>query len=136
MNPASFSEIKEAYQAGRIDKAGFVQAMHERHGALFDYSRHLASCNLQEIRIASSEVIALFQDPAISMVCPAADARMAPIEAFNFGDYERDEIQLLRTVVSKLGGAGIRFLDIGANAGFYSLALAKYFPGLRGLDPG
>jgi FkbM family methyltransferase len=132
MNPDSFSEIKDSYRAARITKAAFVQAMHARHAALFEYRRHLADCNLQEIRITHAEVVATFRDPAIAMVCPPEDSRMAPIEAFNFGDYERDEIQLLRSIVAHLGGASVRFFDIGANAGFYSLALSRYFPGITG----
>ncbi len=129
---SNFSDIKSSYQAGRLDKAAYIRAMYERHEALFDHAEHLAATNLAEFRIRSGEVTALFRDPPITMVCPPADTRIAPIEAFNFGDYEHAEIQLVRRLVGLLGGAKVRVLDIGANAGFYSLALSHYFPGLAG----
>jgi FkbM family methyltransferase len=128
----TFSQIKDSYQARRVDKADYIRAMHDRHETLFDYSRHLPASNLAEIRITGAEVVATFKDPPVSMVCPPADARIAPIEAFNFGDYEHDEIQLVRKMIGLLGGAKVRFFDIGANAGFYSLALSSYFPGIAG----
>ncbi|MDQ5977372.1 MAG: FkbM family methyltransferase [Verrucomicrobiota bacterium] len=130
---SNFSDIKSSYQAGRLDKAGYIRAMYERHEVLLDHARHLGPTNLAGIRITPGEVTATFKEPPITLVCPAADTRIAPIEAFNFGDYERAEIQLVRRLVGLLGGAQVRFLDIGANAGFYSLALAHWFPGLGGV---
>lgn len=129
---STFSQLKDSYQSGRLDKPAYIRAMHERHEALFDYARHLGASNLGEITIRAGEVVAVFKNPPVRMVCPAADARIAPIEAFNFGDYERDEIQLVRRMISLLGGAQVRFFDIGANAGFYSLALSHWFPGIGG----
>ncbi len=129
---STLSDLQASYQAGRLDKAGYIRAMYERHSVLLDHAQHLAATNLAEFRIKAGEVTATFKDPPITMVCPPADTRIAPIEAFNFGDYEHAEIQLVRRLVGLLGGAKVRFLDIGANAGFYSLALSHWFPGLRG----
>lgn len=128
----NFSQIKDAFKAGQLDKPAYIQAMHERHEVLFDHARHLDSCNLGEIKITADEVVAVFKDPPVAMVCPPADARIAPIEAFNFGDYEHAEIQLVRRMIGLLGGAKVRFFDVGANAGFYSLALSHWFPGIGG----
>lgn len=128
----TFSEIKFFYQSGRLDKADYVRAMYERHEVLLDYAYHLSSTNLAEVRIKPGEVTATFKEPPITMVCPAADTRIAPIEAFNFGDYESAEIQLVHRLVGLLGGNSVRLLDIGANAGFYSLALASWFPDISG----
>ena len=124
--------IKEEFRAGRMDKAAFVQAMYDRHSLLFDYPAALASVNISEIAIREDGVVARFKDPAVQMICPEGDMRMAPVEAFNFGDYEPEEIQTVRGIIARLGGKDIRFFDIGANAGFYSLALSSYFPGIRG----
>jgi FkbM family methyltransferase len=127
-----FQNLKAKYATAEIDKNSFIQAMHKQHSVLFDTSTHLANCNIKEFRLTENGVVATFKNPEISMVCPPADTRIAPIEAFNFGDYEHDEIQLILRIVAKLGGAGTRFFDVGANAGFYSLALAKTFPGICG----
>ncbi|HRI80971.1 MAG TPA: FkbM family methyltransferase [Opitutaceae bacterium] len=129
---SNFSDLKSSHQAGRLDKAGYIRAMYARHEVLFDHAQHLAATNLAEIRITPGEVTATFKEPPVTMVCPAADTRIAPIEAFNFGDYEHADIQLVRRLVGLLDGAQVRFLDIGANAGFYSLALSHWFPGLAG----
>lgn len=128
----NFNQIIASYRSGSIDKPAFVQAMYDRHAVLFDYGQHMEECNIGEIRITGGEVVALFKDPPVTMVCPPRDARIAPIEAFNFGDYEHNEIQLVRKIVALLGGAAVRIFDIGANAGFYSLALSHYFPGITG----
>jgi FkbM family methyltransferase len=129
---SKFSQIKESHRSGALDKAAFISAMAQEHAALFDYARHLGRCNIGEIRITGDEVVAVFKDPPIAMVCPPLDVRIAPIETFNFGDYEHDELQLVRQVVALLGGAAVRLFDIGANAGYYSLALSHYFPGIQG----
>lgn len=129
---STFSDIKADYRLGRLNKAEYIQAMYERHAGLFDHAAHLDSTNLAEFRIKAGEVTARFKEPPIVMLCPPGDTRIAPIEAFNFGDYERTEIQLVRQVIGLLGGGKVRFLDIGANAGFYSLALSHWFPDIAG----
>ncbi len=129
---SSFKSIKQQYQDQQLTKGAFVEAMYGIHQHLFDYVGNFADCNIASIKLDAHEVVATFRDPAVSMVCVPEDVRIAPIEAFNFGDYEHDEIQVVRRIVKLLGGASVSCFDIGANAGFYSLALAHYFPGIQG----
>jgi FkbM family methyltransferase len=124
---------KEAFSSGEIDKATFVQEMYNEHAILFSYPSCLKNVNISEIKIREDGVTVEFKEPSIFMICPFGDMRIAPIEAFNFGDYEHDEIQIVRRIVERLGGASVRFFDIGANAGFYSLALSAYFPRITGI---
>ena len=126
------TEITQAFAAGRLTKPAFVEAMYGEHARLFDYQRRLADVNIAQIKIGPDGVAMQFRDPAVWMGCPENDVRIAPVEAFNFGNYEAAEVQAVRRIIGLLGGAAVRLLDIGANAGFYSLALAHYFPGLRG----
>lgn len=130
---SKLQQIKDSFRAGQMDKAAFIQAMSAEHSHLFAYSEWLGQVNIAELRIRPGGIVAAFRDPGVLMECPAGDIRIAPMEALNFGDYEREEVQFVRRVIDRLGGAVARFLDIGANAGFYSLALAHYFPGIRGL---
>ncbi len=124
---------KEDFHSGKIDKANFVKEMYNAHRHLFDYPGALLNTNIAEFRIGKDGVVAEFEDPSIRMFCQPGDMRMAPVEAFNFGDYEPDEIQTVRRVIAEIGGKNAKFFDIGANAGFYSLALNAYFPGIGGI---
>ena len=125
--------IKEKFQSGDIDKAAFVTEMYDLHRHLFDYPEALAGTNVSGFKISREGIVAEFVAPPVSMICPPGDMRMAPVEAFNFGDYEPDEIQAVRRIIEKIGGSDCGFFDIGANAGFYSLSLNAYFPGIKGI---
>lgn len=131
MNP--LLQIKEAFRAGQIDKAAFIKAMSAEHAHLFSYPEFLIGVNISEIRLRHDGIVAEFFDPRISMICTPGDMRSSAFEVLNFSDYERDEIQAVRRIISQLGGSSARFIDIGANAGFYSLSLAHYFPGIGGM---
>jgi FkbM family methyltransferase len=118
----SIQSLREAYRTGGLAKADFIAEMNAIHQQLFDYSKLLEETNVGSIHILRNEVVAEFVDPKIRMICPPGDQRIAPIEALNFGFFEAEEINFVR-----------RLFDIGANAGFYSLALSSYFPGLEGV---
>ncbi len=126
-------QIKKDFQTGQIDKARFIEAMSAEYSYLFSYPEFLKDVNIAEIRIRHDGIVAEFNDPRISLFCPPGDMRSAPFEALNFNDYEHQEIQAVRRIIFQLGGSAARFIDIGANVGFYSLALAHYFPGIRGI---
>lgn len=129
----NLKKTKEAFSAGSISKAEFITQMHECHKQLFDYVDELHNCNLCGISITRVEVVAEFTDPNIKMICPRSDNRIAPIEAFNFGAFEFKEIRAVSKIVDLLGGRATKIFDVGANAGFYSLALARYFNGITGV---
>ncbi len=124
---------KQEFLSGKIDKGDFIKEMYRLHRHLFDYPEALADTNISGFRIGKDGVVAEFKDPSILMLCQPGDMRMAPVEAFNFGDYEPDEIQTVRRIIEEIGGKDAKFFDIGANAGFYSLALSAYFPGIEGI---
>ena len=129
----SIDLIRKAYGEGALTKGDFIRKMYESHSQLFSYQRLLEASNLNAIHIHRGEVVAEFAEPGIRMLCPPGDQRIAPIEALNFGAFEAAEINLVRQLVDHLGGAKVKIFDIGANAGFYSLALSKYFPGITGV---
>ncbi len=129
----SIQSVREAFRTGVLSKADFIVKMNEIHQQLFAYSRLLKETNISSIHIHRDEVVAEFLDPKIRMICPQGDHRIAPIEALNFGAFEFGEMNFVRRLVAHLGGVNIQVFDIGANAGFYSLALSAYFPGLKGV---
>ncbi len=127
-------QLKEQFSKGELDKATFIEQMYTHaHAGLFDFANELANTNIQEIRVLPEKVIAVFSDPEIQMLCPAGDRRIAPVEAFNFGDFEAAEIRIVIELLRCLGKDDITSFDIGANAGFYSLVLSARFPGIHGL---
>jgi FkbM family methyltransferase len=125
--------LRRAYHTNSLPKPDFIHRMNEIHQHLFAYSELLQETNISSIHIHGGEVIAEFRDPSIKMTCPPGDQRIAPIEALNFGSFEPVEMSFVRRLLAHLGGASAKIFDIGANAGFYSLALSKYFPGLEGV---
>ncbi|WP_397384680.1 FkbM family methyltransferase [Prosthecobacter sp.] len=125
-------QIKNAFLSGRISKGDYISEMSVEHEHLFSYAEFLNGVNIEEIRLKNGVVIAELKNPRISMICMPGDMRSSPFEVLNFSDYERDEIQATRRIISSLGGAAAHFIDVGANTGFYSLALAHYFPGISG----
>lgn len=128
-----FESSKGDYAGCQISKTEFIEKMFASHQRLFEYRESLCRTIIKDILISSDRVVFGFKDPEIKMICPPGDQRIVPIEAFNFGSYESEEIQIVKMIVGELGGSSVRFLDIGANGGFYSIALAHYFPGIRGL---
>ena len=55
------------------------------------------------------------------MVCDPKDHRIAPIEALNFGNYEKVDCDMILRLVDD----GQHIFDIGGNFGWYSLVIAK-----------
>ena len=126
-------QLRMLYENRAIEKKTYIEESYKLHIALFDYCSILKSTNISEIRITANGVAAAFHDPRVTMLCPEGDIRVAPIEALNFGDYEHGEVQMVRRIIDQLGGRRARVFDIGANAGFYSLAISSYFAGIEGV---
>lgn len=127
----SMSSILQAYASGEISKHDFITSMYSSHQLLFSYAQRLAEVNLAEISIRAEGIVMEFKDPPVRILCPQGDTRIAPIETLNFGDYEKAELQAVRRIISHIGAEKARCIDIGANVGFYSLAMASWFPGLQ-----
>lgn len=122
--------LLQAYKAGEISKHDFISAMYGSHELLFAYAQRLAEVNLSEISLRPEGITMTFKEPPVRLLCPQGDTRIAPIEALNFGDYEKAELRAVHHVLSHIGGENAHCLDIGANVGFYSLAMTSWFSGL------
>lgn len=124
-------ELQSAWRAGELAKHDYIERASEMHRSLFAYVPLLKTGNISKLEVDGEGVRAFFREPPFQMWCIEGDSRIAPIEALNFGDYEQTELQTLKALLEKLALPNPIFFDVGANAGFYSLALAKYFPSLR-----
>jgi FkbM family methyltransferase len=123
----SLEDLHRAYREGRLTKPAYIDAMHERHRALHDYARFMKATAVGRIEIVDDRVTFTMRDTGVELIADPKDKRLAPIEALNFGSYEKAEVDAACSLVAP----GETFFDIGANVGFYSLTLARRVPGLR-----
>jgi FkbM family methyltransferase len=128
MSPA---ELKAALQDGRLDKAAYIERMFGQHAALFAYADFLPGSDVERITILHGEVRVAFAWPPVELVVPRNEMRAAPVEAINFGSYERREFAVVEGLVAALPAESPVFIDIGGNIGFYSIGLKRLHPRLR-----
>lgn len=123
----NLSALKTQFKVGTLSKPDFIRNALELHRTLFDYVEVTRSTDVKEILIAEEGVSFVLGDDRIRLYCPEHEARVAPIEVMNFGQYEPEE-----TLVMDLLAVNARnILDVGANIGFYSIRFAKRFPEAR-----
>lgn len=115
-------EIKKLFKEGKITKSEFIDMMHEKHKNIFEYSQMLEGTDIKSVTIEKDKIVMETKREGIKMLCDFNDKRMIPIEIVNFGEYEKDELELLKKCLKK---DSIVF-DIGANIGYYSIVLSKY----------
>ena len=118
----------KSYKSNEIEKSEYIKKMYSFHNLLFEYKELLKTNIISEIIINKDELIAKFKDPEISIIINEHDHRIAPIESLNFNDYEGQETRMILELISKDFSDNYNIFDIGANIGWYSLAIAKYFP--------
>ena len=127
--PLTLLQLRNDFEAGVLGKQDFVKDAYRTHRQLFEYPAYLAGTNLQSIEILEQGVAVRFRDPAIRMWCTPGEERHTALTCLNFRDYERQELGMMLRLAAVCAGNGCRtFMDIGANVGFYSLALAKAMP--------
>ncbi len=120
----NFSELKTQFHAGELAKPDFICKALELHQTLFDYVEVTRSTDVQEILITAQGVSFVVGEDRIRLYCPAHEARVAPIEVINFGQYEPEETRIM----DLLAANARNILDVGANIGLYSIRFAKRFP--------
>ena len=122
------------YNEGCIDKPTFIKKMYDdHHASLFDYADYLVRTNIKKIEIEDGRLIFTSRDRGIRIGCVPGDFRIAPIEIFNFFDYEKNESIVMENLVSD----GDNYFDIGANIGWYSIniAAARRFAKIYSFEP-
>jgi FkbM family methyltransferase len=118
---------REKFKTGEIDKFQYAEYINGQHAGLFDYPRFLAGTDVEEIRITAQGVAISSASHGISMLIDDVDLHATPYTLLDFGNYELDETNFLKSVFTD----GDVFLDIGANLGWYSLVLGRNCPSSR-----
>jgi FkbM family methyltransferase len=119
-------EIKELYKSGQISKGEFIDRMYELHKVLFDYSFSLNDTEIAKIEIEDNKVIlssraTKYHKGGIKFYCDNIDKRITPLEAFNFGNYEASDSNMLYRIIEK----DYTIFDIGGNIGWYTNHVAS-----------
>ena len=97
--------------------------MHGIHKILWEYQDFIRDKNLTSIKI-SKDSFTITTRNGIVLACDSEDKRAAPMEILNFGDYEADEMWMMRRFLTRKSIV----LDVGANIGWYSLNLSRCVP--------
>jgi len=120
----NLKNLKEKFAKGELDKISYINLMYEQHSILFNYSEFIKNTNIDSIEIMDNLVIAKFRDSDIRFICIPGDKRLAPLDTLNFGEYEKNELELQYKLIPTTSN----IIDIGANLGWYSMHVAKNFP--------
>ena len=116
--------LRSAYEAGAFSKAAYSHEIWKIHQRLFEYSQFLLDTNVDAIEINKQGVAFHLRDPRLKLFCTPDDQRHVAIASLNFREYESDEVH----AVLRLVKACSVVFDIGANVGFYSIAIGQQFP--------
>ena len=117
----NIEQLKNDFKAGKISKPEYINLMHRQHRMLFDYADFISATDIKRIEIVDGSVIMTSRAAGISIVCDKDDQRIAPIEILNFDNYEKDDFDMIITLIDK----EFTVLDIGGNIGWYAINIAK-----------
>lgn len=120
----SLADLQQAHADGRLAKADFIAQACALHQQLWAYVAQLERSEVHEIQLRADGVRFLMGEEAVWLEAPAGEARVAPLEALNFGAYEPEET----AVMNRLADGARCILDVGANIGYHALRLALREP--------
>jgi|GEM_PF-79922 len=120
MSNSILRETCAAFESNRLARDEFWQQMQTFHHALADYSNLVGRGELASIEIHPTGLVVVLND-GVRMSWRPEDTRSVPSVMVNHGSYEPREVAALCALAER---AEV-ILDIGANAGFMALKLAR-----------
>ncbi|PZW44511.1 FkbM family methyltransferase [Pseudomonas sp. URMO17WK12:I2] len=123
----TLTHIRAAYEAGESAKQDYIEAIHVRHANLFEYPEFIAGTDVESLRILPEGVFVRSRSQQIELLLAPQDQHLVPCTLMNFRAYETLETEFLKAITQENGV----ILDIGANCGWYALALARHCPSAR-----
>ena len=128
---SSLVELREKFQSGLLEKVDFVKQCYALHKRLFEYPEFMRNTDIALIEITDQGVCMITREMGIKMIASPVDQRLVPVDILNFGESERNEIIALKNLIKRNYGDKFTMIDVGANAGWYSINFAKAFPNSR-----
>lgn len=117
-------EIRNTYETGGINKQDYIEAIHARHASLFEYINFIDDTDVEAIQILSDGIYVRSRSQQVGLFLDTRDQHLVPYTLMNFRSYECAETEFLKSITQ----SAWTILDIGANCGWYALALAKRWP--------
>lgn len=117
--------MRKAFEAGDCKKSYYIESIHELHTPLFDYPDFISDTDVESINITSSGIYVRSRSQGIELYLDPMDQHLVPYSLMNFRNYEVPETEFLKSITKD----NWTIFDIGANCGWYSLSLARKFPG-------
>ncbi len=117
-------EIHNKFKNNQISKHEYIDQMYKVHNILFEYQPLLKASDIDRIDINAENIIFVYKKTGIKFICSIGDKRLAPIDSLNFGEYEREELDMQFRIIQPEWN----IIDIGANYGWYALQMAAQFP--------
>jgi FkbM family methyltransferase len=129
MNRATPGELVTAFERGALPREAFWKAMAECHRRLLEHSCLLRpDGDIERIEITRNGLAVVFES-GNQMAWNPDHLRSVPSVAVNHGVYEAHERRLAESLTaeahSRAGEGGAVIFDVGANAGYYALHLAR-----------
>lgn len=120
-------QLRQAHEQGEIKKQDYIEAIHALHTQLFAYPEFLQATDVEALSIRPEGVFVRSRSQQIELFLDPEDQHLVPYTLMNFRGYETVETEFLKSLMH----AGSVVLDIGANCGWYSLALSRHCPSAR-----
>ncbi|WP_133013305.1 FkbM family methyltransferase [Marinomonas flavescens] len=118
----NIKSLESSFLNDEISKSQYISKMYtENHNLLFEYSEFIKNKDIQLIEISDNSVVMTTRELGIKMICNRFDERIAPIEILNFGQYEKEDSDMIFQLIND----NDTVFDIGGNMGWYSIALSK-----------
>ncbi|MDZ4756741.1 MAG: FkbM family methyltransferase [Bacteroidota bacterium] len=116
-------EIHSKFKNTEISKHEYIEQMYVVHNILFEYQPLLKNSEIERIEIDAKNIVFIYKHTGIKFICSIGDKRLAPLDSLNFGEYEREELEMQFRIIKPEWN----IIDIGANYGWYALQMAANF---------
>lgn len=120
----TLTDIRQSYEAGSLSKQDYIEAIHARHADLFDYPKFMADTDVEALHILPDGIYVRSRSQQIELFLDSKDQHLVPYTLMNFRAYESAETEFLKSIIQP----DWTVLDIGANCGWYALALSRQCP--------
>lgn len=117
-------QLRDAHAHGTLSKQAYIEAVHARHAHLFDYPAFLTGTDVEAVTIQPDGLFVRSRSQQIELLLDPEDQHLVPYTLMNFHGFENVETEFLKSIIQPDSVV----LDIGANCGWYSLALARHCP--------
>jgi FkbM family methyltransferase len=121
-----FSKLKKQYTQGKLARDDYWRMAIQNHDILADYAQTLQNSDIKEINISVTGLSLTLHSGVILKWNPS-DTRGSANTLVNHGAHEAEDSRFL----FKAARHARCILDIGANAGYYTLHFGKCFPGMK-----